>query len=186
MGLGRCTRHEKVTATWLSPFSFLDASLSAFTLQAVQQIERSAPFGQSNSRPLLFAAGVLRSGTARPLRANGHHLAMTLCQDGRRLWRRRLGRRASGGRWAARRSLPSHYQSFPRPAERGTAPGRLAAGFPVGERPPSRAAVIGLCPQKYRIRWLVVVKSGCLCEHWDCCPHVGDRRFPSSCQHSLD
>jgi single-stranded-DNA-specific exonuclease len=75
----------------------VEAPLSAFTLQAVQQIERLAPFGQSNSRPLLCATGVSLSGPPRPLGTTGHHLAMTLCQDGVSLRAVAFG----GGDWAA-------------------------------------------------------------------------------------
>jgi single-stranded-DNA-specific exonuclease len=59
-----------------------EAPLSAFTLQTVEQIERLAPFGQGNSRPLLCTTGVALSGQLKPLGSSGHHLAMMLSQNG--------------------------------------------------------------------------------------------------------
>jgi len=63
---------------------FIDAEapLSALTLQTVHQIDRLAPFGQGNARPLLCATGAALAGPPKPLGANGHHLAMQLVQHG--------------------------------------------------------------------------------------------------------
>ena len=47
-------------------FVDVESTLAEFTLQTVQQIERLAPFGQGNSRPLLCASGV--RWPARPSR----------------------------------------------------------------------------------------------------------------------
>jgi single-stranded-DNA-specific exonuclease len=63
-------------------FVDVEAPLSAFTLQAVQQLERLAPFGQGNSRPLLCTTGVSLSGPPKPLGSSGSHLAMMLTQNG--------------------------------------------------------------------------------------------------------
>jgi len=60
----------------------VEAPLSAFTLQTVQQIERLAPFGQGNARPLLCTTGATLDGPPKPLGASGHHLAMRLSQHG--------------------------------------------------------------------------------------------------------
>ena len=57
-----------------------EAPLSAFTLATVQQIERLAPFGQGNSRPLLCTTGVTLAGPPKPLGNAGHHLALMLSQ----------------------------------------------------------------------------------------------------------
>ena len=109
-----------------------EAPLSAFTLQTVQQIERLAPFGQGNARPLLCTTGVTLSGPPKPLGASGHHLAMTLSQHGVTLRAVAFG----GGDWADElaaversvgRRLPPGDQQFSRPAERRAAPGRLAS-----------------------------------------------------------
>ncbi len=59
-----------------------EAPLSAFTLQAVQQIERLAPFGQSNSRPLLCTTDVKLDGPPKTMGNEGHHLSMKLSQYG--------------------------------------------------------------------------------------------------------
>jgi len=78
-----------VAATRISPqqrvaelFVDVEAPLSAFTLQAVQQIERLAPFGQGNNRPLLCTTGVALAGPLKPLGSTGHHLALMLAQHG--------------------------------------------------------------------------------------------------------
>ncbi len=63
-------------------FIDVEAPLSAFTLQAVQQIERLSPFGQNNPRPLLCASEVNLCGPAKPMGNSGHHLSMTLEQHG--------------------------------------------------------------------------------------------------------
>jgi single-stranded-DNA-specific exonuclease len=59
-----------------------EAPLSAFTLQAVQQIERLAPFGQSNARPLLCTTDVTLAEPPRTIGNGGHHLALKLTQYG--------------------------------------------------------------------------------------------------------
>ena len=63
-------------------FVDVEAPLSAFTLGAVQQLERLAPFGQGNSRPLLCTTGVALAGPLKPLGSSGHHVAMMLSQNG--------------------------------------------------------------------------------------------------------
>jgi single-stranded-DNA-specific exonuclease len=63
-------------------FIDVEAPLSAFTLQTVQQIERLAPFGQGNSRPLLCATGATLAGSPKPLGSSGHHMSMMLSQHG--------------------------------------------------------------------------------------------------------
>ena len=93
----------EAAATGISPdkrvaelFVDVEAPLSAFTLQTVQQIERLAPFGQGNSRPLLCTTGVTLSGPPKPLGSSGSHLAMTLTQHGVALRAVAFG----GGDWA--------------------------------------------------------------------------------------
>jgi single-stranded-DNA-specific exonuclease len=82
----------ETAATQISPderiadlFVDAEAPLSAFTLQTVQQLERLAPFGQGNSRPLLCTTGVTLSGPPKPLGSSGNHLAMMLSQHAVRL-----------------------------------------------------------------------------------------------------
>ncbi len=77
-------------------FIDVEAPLSSFTLQTVQQIERLAPFGQGNARPLLCATGVTLSGPPKPLGASGHHLSVMLAQHGVTLRAVAFG----GGDWA--------------------------------------------------------------------------------------
>ncbi len=60
----------------------VESPLSALTLDTVRQIERLAPFGQGNSRPLLCTTCVRLAGPPKPLGTGGHHLAMTLEQHG--------------------------------------------------------------------------------------------------------
>ena len=63
-------------------FVDVEAPLSAFTLQTVQQLEQLAPFGQGNPRPLLCTTDVTLAGPPKPLGQTGHHLAMMLSQHG--------------------------------------------------------------------------------------------------------
>jgi single-stranded-DNA-specific exonuclease len=57
-----------------------EAPLSAFTLAVADQIERLAPFGQSNARPLLCATRVTLCEPARPMGEGDRHLSMRLRQ----------------------------------------------------------------------------------------------------------
>jgi single-stranded-DNA-specific exonuclease len=56
--------------------------LSAFTPRTVHQIERLAPFGQHNSRPLLCATGAMLDGPPKVIGAGGRHLSLRLAQHG--------------------------------------------------------------------------------------------------------
>ena len=73
-----------------------EAPFSAFTLQAVHQIERLAPFGAHNDRPLLCASGATLVGPPKPIGSGGRHLAMKLSQHGVVLRAVAFG----GGEWA--------------------------------------------------------------------------------------
>ncbi|HOM17748.1 MAG TPA: single-stranded-DNA-specific exonuclease RecJ [Thermoguttaceae bacterium] len=66
---------------------FIDAEapLSALTLQTVNQIERMAPFGYGNPRPILCSSSVYLNGAPRPIGQEGRHLSMSLVQDGVRV-----------------------------------------------------------------------------------------------------
>jgi single-stranded-DNA-specific exonuclease len=57
-----------------------EAPLSAFTLKVVEQIERLAPFGQANARPLLCTSGVTLVEPPRPIGSGGRHIALKLQQ----------------------------------------------------------------------------------------------------------
>jgi single-stranded-DNA-specific exonuclease len=56
--------------------------LSAFTTKTVGQIERLAPFGQHNARPLLCASGATLEGAPKTIGAGGRHLSLRLSQHG--------------------------------------------------------------------------------------------------------
>ncbi len=56
--------------------------LSAFTTKTVHQIERLAPFGQHNARPLLCATGATLDGPPKAIGAGGRHLSLRLSQHG--------------------------------------------------------------------------------------------------------
>jgi single-stranded-DNA-specific exonuclease len=73
-----------------------EAPLSAFTLQAVHQIERLAPFGHQNARPLLCTTGVTLAEPPRTIGSEGRHLALKLHQHGVTLRAVAFG----GGEWA--------------------------------------------------------------------------------------
>lgn len=73
-----------------------EAPLGAFTLKVVEQIERLAPFGQSNARPLLCASGVTLAGPPRLIGSDGRHLSMRLRQHEVTLRTVAFG----GGEWA--------------------------------------------------------------------------------------
>ncbi|MCS7305969.1 MAG: single-stranded-DNA-specific exonuclease RecJ [Thermoguttaceae bacterium] len=62
-----------------------EAPLAALTLRTVEQMERLAPFGYGNARPLLCSSGVLRQGDIRVMGAERRHLSMYLTQHGVRM-----------------------------------------------------------------------------------------------------
>jgi single-stranded-DNA-specific exonuclease len=72
-----------------------EAPLSSFTPEIVQQIERLAPFGEGNARPLLCATGVTLAEPPKTI-GNGHHLALRLSQHGVTLRAVAFG----GGEWS--------------------------------------------------------------------------------------
>ena len=48
-------------------FVDVEAPFSAFTLETARQLERLAPFGHGNTRPLLCTSGVTLSGSPKPM-----------------------------------------------------------------------------------------------------------------------
>lgn len=70
--------------------------LSAFTLDVVHQIERLAPFGQGNPRPLLCTTDVTLPEPPRTIGADGRHLSLKLSQHGVTIRAVAFG----GGLWA--------------------------------------------------------------------------------------
>ena len=73
-----------------------EVSFGELTLAALNQIERLAPFGQHNPRPLLCASGVTLTGPVQRIGGGGRHLAMKLAQHGVVLRAVAFG----GGDWA--------------------------------------------------------------------------------------
>jgi len=62
-----------------------EATLAGLTLDTVDEIERLAPFGQANRRPLLCATDVRLAEPPRPIGGGARHLAMNLVQHGAKL-----------------------------------------------------------------------------------------------------
>jgi single-stranded-DNA-specific exonuclease len=59
-----------------------ETSLAGVTLDAVQQLERLAPFGQGNRRPVLCASGVTLAEPPRVIGSGGRHLSLQVSQYG--------------------------------------------------------------------------------------------------------
>lgn len=74
-----------------------EAPLSAFSFEIVRQLERLAPFGEGNPRPLLCTTGVRLAEPPRPIGGGGNHLSMKVVQHGVSLRAVAFG----GGEWSA-------------------------------------------------------------------------------------
>ena len=59
-----------------------ETTLASISLHAVEQIERLAPFGQGNRRPVLCASGVTLAEPPRPIGGGGRHLSLQVMQHG--------------------------------------------------------------------------------------------------------
>lgn len=73
-----------------------EVPLSSLTGDVLQTIERLAPFGAGNARPLFCTSSVALADSPKPMGSDGRHLSMTLVQHG-------VGMRAvafGGGDWA--------------------------------------------------------------------------------------
>ncbi len=112
--------------------------LAELTLEAVQQMERLAPFGAGNPRPLLCASSVRMAGSPQPLGKGGRHLSAAI----RTVWDSfsRLGLQSTGvadgtcrAGGPAGHCLSARDQRVPRSADGGAAPGRLASRS-IGQR----------------------------------------------------
>jgi single-stranded-DNA-specific exonuclease len=57
-----------------------EALLGNLTLSVMQELERLAPFGQDNPRPVLCVSGVRLAEPVKTMGADGRHLSMTLKQ----------------------------------------------------------------------------------------------------------
>jgi single-stranded-DNA-specific exonuclease len=76
---------------------WIDAELpfSALTLEMLQHIERLAPFGEANHRPLFWATGVQLAEPPKRIGGGGRHLSLKLAQCGVQL----RGVAFGGGDW---------------------------------------------------------------------------------------
>jgi single-stranded-DNA-specific exonuclease len=84
---------EKRTAElWIDA----EVGFGELTMQSVVELERLAPFGQSNPRPLLCASGVTLAGAPQKIGGGGRHLSLKLAQHGVTL----RGVAFGGGDWA--------------------------------------------------------------------------------------
>jgi len=72
-----------------------ECPLPALTMKTVNQIERLAPFGEGNRRPLLCTTGVSLREPPKQLGSSGRHLALALTQEGVDL----RGVAFGGGEW---------------------------------------------------------------------------------------
>ncbi|NBW85550.1 MAG: single-stranded-DNA-specific exonuclease RecJ, partial [Planctomycetia bacterium] len=59
-----------------------ETSLAGVTLDAVEQLERLAPFGQGNRRPVVCASGVTLAEPPRVIGSGGRHLSLQVSQYG--------------------------------------------------------------------------------------------------------
>jgi single-stranded-DNA-specific exonuclease len=59
-----------------------EALIGSLTLSTMHELEKLAPFGQDNPRPVLCAAGVRLAAPATTMGADGRHLALQLSQHG--------------------------------------------------------------------------------------------------------
>ncbi|MFM8706292.1 MAG: hypothetical protein ACKOHG_21005, partial [Planctomycetia bacterium] len=76
------------------------------TLESVEQVEKLAPFGQANRRPVLCASSVQFSEPPRVIGSGGRHLSMNLVQHGARV----RGVAFGGAEWLDQ--LPAPGQPF--------------------------------------------------------------------------
>jgi len=83
-----------------------ETTVAGLTLSAVEQIERLAPFGQGNRRPVLCASQVTLAEPPRTIGAGDRHLALRLVQHGARI----RGVAFGGAEWLAH--LPPPGQPF--------------------------------------------------------------------------
>jgi single-stranded-DNA-specific exonuclease len=88
---GQIREEQRVAELWIDG----ETALASLTLKAVEQIERLAPFGQGNHRPLLCASGLRLVEPPKRIGGSGRHLSLRLEQHGARL----RGVAFGGGDW---------------------------------------------------------------------------------------
>ncbi len=83
---------ERVAEIWIDA----ETVLGTLTREVVEQMERLAPFGEGNRRPLLCASNVRLTEPPKRMGKNSQHLALRLDQHGVKL----RGVAFGGGEWA--------------------------------------------------------------------------------------
>ncbi len=103
-------RHAQICEAERVAELLIDAEtlLAALTHNSVVQIERLAPFGEGNRRPLLCASGVHLAEPPKRMGKNNQHLALRLDQHGVKLRAVAFG----GGEWADELSASGGPFSF--------------------------------------------------------------------------
>ncbi len=79
-----------------------ETSLAALTRDTVEQLEKLAPFGEGNRRPVLCASGVTLAEPARTMGQSGRHLQLQLKQHSAQI----RGVAFGAGEWLAHLPLP--------------------------------------------------------------------------------
>jgi single-stranded-DNA-specific exonuclease len=79
-----------------------ETSLAALTRDTVEQLEKLAPFGEGNRRPVLCASGVTLAEPARTMGQSGRHLQLQLRQHSARM----RGVAFGAGEWLPHLPLP--------------------------------------------------------------------------------
>ena len=95
---------ERTAELWIDA----ETILSALTRDTVEQMERLAPFGEGNRRPLLCASGVRLAEPPKRMGKNSQHLALRLDQHGVKL----RGVAFGNGDWADELSAAEGIFSF--------------------------------------------------------------------------
>jgi len=83
-----------------------EATLAGLTLDTVSQMERLAPFGHANRRPVLCASGVSLVEPPKTMGGGGRHISMTVMQHGAKI----RGVAFGGAEWLDH--LPAPGQPF--------------------------------------------------------------------------
>ncbi len=83
-----------------------ETTLAGISLHAVEQIERLAPFGQGNRRPVLCASSVTLAEAPRTIGGGGRHLSLQVMQHGAKV----RGVAFGGAEWLPH--LPAPGQPF--------------------------------------------------------------------------
>lgn len=83
-----------------------EATLAGLTLDTVEQVEKLAPFGQANRRPVLCASAVQLAEPPRVIGSGARHIAMNLVQHGAKV----RGVAFGGAEWLEH--LPEPGQPF--------------------------------------------------------------------------